>query len=93
MRETWSDDRLDVLNHKVDDGFREVAQRFGQVDQRFAQVDQRFEQVDKRFDRLEDRFERLEYKFDRKFDSLTRTMILGNGAIVAALIGVVATRL
>ena len=45
MRQSWTDDRLDGLNEKVD-------QRFDQVDQRFEQVDQRFDQVDQRFDRV-----------------------------------------
>ncbi len=53
MRQSWSDDRLDHLNRRVDEGFE-------QVDKRFEQVDKRFEQVDKRFDRLEDRFDRLQ---------------------------------
>jgi tetrahydromethanopterin S-methyltransferase subunit G len=42
MRQSWSDDRLDHLNRRVEEGF--------------AQVDQRFEQVDQRFDQLEGRF-------------------------------------
>lgn len=39
MRETWTDERLDYLNRRVDDGFKQVNERFRQVDDRFRQVD------------------------------------------------------
>lgn len=61
MRETWTDARLDDLNHKVDEGFR--------------RMDARFEGLDKRI------------------DGLQRTLIIANGAIVAALIGLLATQI
>ena len=41
-RETWTDERLDDLNDKVDRGF--------------AHVDKRFDKIDKRLDKLEERF-------------------------------------
>ncbi|HKB52056.1 MAG TPA: hypothetical protein VKC63_11610 [Solirubrobacterales bacterium] len=84
MREAWSDDRLDDLNRKVDDGFLSV-------DKRFDAVDKRFDWVDKRFDAIDRRFERLEDKVDARFDSLQRTLILFCGGIIAALLGMVAT--
>jgi hypothetical protein len=42
MRESWTDERLDYLNHRVDDGFKDV--------------DRRLDQIDKRLDRLDDSF-------------------------------------
>ncbi|HEX5608481.1 MAG TPA: hypothetical protein VFX45_00140 [Solirubrobacterales bacterium] len=35
MREAWTDERLDDLSSKVDDGFRRMEDRFAHVDARF----------------------------------------------------------
>lgn len=43
MRETWTDERLDDLNQKVDRGFARVDARFDRVDDRFDQMNERFE--------------------------------------------------
>jgi tetrahydromethanopterin S-methyltransferase subunit G len=32
MRDAWTDERLDDLNHRVKDGFREVDKRFDKVE-------------------------------------------------------------
>jgi hypothetical protein len=34
MRERWTDERLDDLNAKVDDGFRRMDERFNHLDNR-----------------------------------------------------------
>lgn len=65
MRDSWTDDRLDYLNHRVDDGFKHVGVRFDQVDARFDQVDARFVQVDARFVQIEQRS-------DERFDHIVR---------------------
>ena len=52
-------------------------------------VDDGFTRVDARFDRVEDRLEKL----DDRFGSLNRTLIGTGGAIVAALLGIIATQL
>lgn len=72
MREAWTDNRLDDLNHKVDVGFGRVDARFDAMQ---AHIDGRFEGLDKRI------------------DGLQRTLIVSNGAIVAALIGLIATQI
>jgi len=46
VRRGWSDDRIDGLELKVDEGFRHV-------DMRFEQVDKQFDQVNERLGRLE----------------------------------------
>lgn len=46
VRRGWSDDRIDGLERKVDEGFRHV-------DLRFEQVDKQFDQVNERLGRLE----------------------------------------
>ncbi len=81
MRETWTDERLDDLNLKVDRGF-ELMER------RFERVDDRFERVDERFDRVDDRFERVEERLDARFERLYRLIIQLGGGSLAALIGI-----
>jgi hypothetical protein len=82
MRQSWSDDRLDNLNRRVEEGFARVDQRFEQMDQRFvegfARVDQRFEQFEKRFDRLESRFDQL----------LMGIIVVGGGLIASLFVAV-----
>ena len=60
--------------------------RFDTVDSRFDAIDARFGSVDSRFDTI-----------DSRFDAMQRTMIQGfvgmTAAIVAALIGLIATQL
>jgi chromosome segregation ATPase len=104
VRQGSSDDRIDVLERKVDEGFRHVEMRFEHVDQRFEQVEKQFEQVDKRFEGVERRMEngfkelRGEMKggFDRidaRLDAFQRTLILFWGGMMAALIGLIGTQL
>jgi septal ring factor EnvC (AmiA/AmiB activator) len=65
MRQSWSDDRLDVLNRRVGEGFDLVDRKFELVDRRFAQVDQRFAQLDQRLDQIDDRLGRVEGRLDK----------------------------
>lgn len=78
-RETWTDQRLDAFEKKVDDGFAQVNQK----------VDDGFKAVDQRFSRLEGRFEKLE----NSYYALNRTLIGGFFVMIAALLGVIATQL
>lgn len=77
MGEAWTDERLDDLNARVDQGLR-VDERFDRlersVDRRFDKVDERFDRlegsVDKRFDKVDERFDRLEDSVDKRFDKV-----------------------
>jgi uncharacterized protein (DUF3084 family) len=80
QRATWTDERLDDLAQGIDRRFDQVDSRFDQLDRRFEQVDRRFEQVDRRFDRIEDSIRHL-----------TTMMMLTGGALLAALLGAIAT--
>ncbi|TMK58420.1 MAG: hypothetical protein E6G51_03180 [Actinobacteria bacterium] len=72
----------------------------GRLDERFRQIDQRFDGVDRRID---EGFARMDAGFrevNGRFDSLQRTLIqIGFGfgaallALIAALIGTIATQL
>jgi hypothetical protein len=46
-RENWTDQRLDDLNKKVDDGFGRMDRRFENLE---ARMDTRFESMEERFD-------------------------------------------
>jgi tetrahydromethanopterin S-methyltransferase subunit G len=76
-REKWTDERLDDLNTKVDQGFTDLK---AEMKEGFEQVDKRFEQLDKRFDRMEDRYYEL-----------NRTLIGAAVALAVAFIGSTAT--
>jgi ribosome assembly protein YihI (activator of Der GTPase) len=82
MREAWTDERLDYLNHRVDDGFTRVDERFKWIDERFEQIDRRFDKVDAQLQRVNDRI-----------DDLFRVMTQIGGGIGVALIGLIATQL
>lgn len=79
MRQSWSDDRIDGLERKVDEGFRHV--------------DERFEQVDKRLDRVEGELGELRREMNARFDSLQRGMLVFGSTVFAALLGAFATQL
>jgi len=90
-REKWTDDRLDDLNKKVDDGFAETkaemregfARVDGEVKDLRRDMDERFDKVDERFDKVDARFD----KIDERFEALNRALFNGAVVIVAALIG------
>jgi chaperonin cofactor prefoldin len=79
MRETWTDERLDDLNAKVDRGFERIdtdlrslraetgagftAMR-GEMKAGFDKMDERFERMDARFERIDARFERIDPRFE-----------------------------
>jgi hypothetical protein len=49
-REKWTDERLDDLNKKVDEGFADVKT---EMRGRFAGLEARFDKIDERFDRMQ----------------------------------------
>jgi hypothetical protein len=83
MNESWTDGRLDDFAKHVD-------QRFDAVDKRFDAVER---QTKESFDHVGADVRELRKDLNAKFDGLQRTLLLSNGAIVAALIGVIATQL
>jgi hypothetical protein len=92
MREAWTDERLDDLTARVDQGFTRADARTDrfedQVDARFEQVDTRFEKLggklESGFDRIDDRFERFEARMTSRFEWLLRFLL---ASYVTALIG------
>lgn len=91
MRESWTDERMDDLNHRVDNGFGRV-----DADLRSLRSDTMSEfaavrsEIKSEFaavrSEMKAGFDRIEAKFDAKFDDMHRTMIQFAGLMVAALI-------
>src|ERR1700754_5023867 len=94
MRQSWSDDRLDDLNRRVDNGFARVDAEFVElrrdIDQRFARVDAQFAEMrvemNLRFDRLESRFDAMQRTFAQVGFGMA-------GSILLAAAGLIATQL
>ncbi|HEU4599335.1 MAG TPA: hypothetical protein VFS26_06275 [Solirubrobacterales bacterium] len=61
--ESWSDERLDYFEKRVEE--------------RFDRIDKRFEQVDKRFERIEKRLERVETIMVSGFIGLAGLIVSG----------------
>jgi hypothetical protein len=83
-REKWTDERLDDLNKKVDDGFAETKAEmragFGRVD---GEIKELRREMNARFDSFDARFESI----DARFDALSRNLLWGLVTVVVALIG------
>ena len=107
MRESWTDDRLDDLNGKVD-AFRletrtefaavrgEMKEGFDKVDARFERVDARFDKIDARFDKIDARFEKMDERFqvmDTKFVAMYRMMFGFCAGTLIAVLGLLGTQL
>jgi hypothetical protein len=83
MRESWTDARLDDLNGKVDRGFERI-----DADLQAQWAESRNEFIALRSE-MKAGFDRV----DERFDAMYRLMIQLGGAMLAALIGLVATQL
>jgi tetrahydromethanopterin S-methyltransferase subunit G len=79
-RDQWTDERLDDLSAKVDQGFSEVKT---EMREGFARMEARFEKIDERFEKIDERFE----KIDSRFHDLNRTLIGAGAVIIATLLG------
>jgi hypothetical protein len=83
MRETWSDERLDDLNGKVDRGFERI-----DAGLRSLRAETRAEFTAMRGE-MKAGFE----KVDGRFEAMYRLMLQLGGGVLAALIGLIATQL
>jgi hypothetical protein len=90
-REKWTDERLDDLNKKVDDGFADtkavIADTKTEMRAGFARVDGEIKELRRE---MNARFERVDARFDSidaRFDSLKRNLLAGLVAVVVTLIG------
>lgn len=83
-RETWTDERLDDLNKKVDNGFADTKAKmragFARVD---GEIKELRSEMNARFNKVEERFDSI----NERFEALDRTLIGGLFVVVAAIIG------
>lgn len=77
IRET--NNRITLLEQKID-------QRFGQIDQRFGQIDQRFGQIDQLIAHLEQRIAQIDQRIDKLFFFILATLVSSIGALISTLI-------
>ncbi len=100
MRQSWTDDRMDDLNGKVDVLRVETRTEFkairGEMKTEFAAVRTEMKEG---FDRVDERFERLLYKIDERFQGMDERMLATHrmmfgfcGLMFAALIGLIAAQ-
>jgi flagellar capping protein FliD len=88
MRSTWTDERMDDLNCRVEELNRDMDARFDSVDARFDSIDQRFVSIDQRFVSIDRRLEALDERIDRRFDALQYTMLrIGAGMLATLAVG------
>lgn len=87
-KEQWTDQRLDDLNKKVDDGF---ARLDGNIRDLRLEVKHQGEslrmEMNARFEKIDARFE----KIDERFEALGRALLAAAVAIIVALIGCTAS--
>jgi tetrahydromethanopterin S-methyltransferase subunit G len=86
-RDSWTDERLDDLNAKVDHGFEAVDRRFGEVDRRFEEVNRKLDRIDRRFEQFDARFDALQRTLINAVVALCGCMITGFAGVIALLIG------
>lgn len=87
-RENWTDERLDDLNKKVDDGFADTKAEMrtgftrvdGEIRELRSEMNARFNSIDARFDKLND-------SVNARFDRMQHTLIGSAVAVVLAIIG------
>ena len=85
MRQSWTDDRLDDLSHRMDERFDHVED---EMDRRFSHVEG---EMDRRFNHVEGEIDRRFSHVDKDIrelrtvmNALQRTMIQVGGGLIAA---------
>lgn len=89
VREAWTDERLDQGFREVRAEMRELRVEIGQVREALGELRAEIKGLEKKFDAKFD-------AVDKRFDDLMRTMQIGFGligAVLVALVGMVATQL
>lgn len=108
MRQSWTDDRMDDLNGKVDSLRLETRTEFkairGEVKEEFhavrTEMKEEFAAVRTEmkagFDRVDKKFDKIDERFqamDARLIGIYRTMVVFCGTAMAALIGFIATQI
>jgi DNA anti-recombination protein RmuC len=97
-RSSWSDDRLDHLESRMDKGFSRVDERFNHLESRMdarfhhfeGEINRRFEKVDARFNRFEGEVSQRLDRIDSTLHEIHRSMWVTLAGMFAALVGLIA---
>ena len=97
---TWTDDKIDALDGKVDALTTRVDVLDGKVDTLITQVgvldtkvDERFRAVNQQLKDLKAGQTQMNDRFDAKFDALNRTLLQLGGGLIGTLIAGIVTLL
>jgi hypothetical protein len=82
MREKWTDERLDDLNHRVDEGFREIREEMRALR---VEMNARFDAMDKRFDGMDARFDAMQRTMLHAIVAMSAAFLAGFGGLVALI--------
>jgi predicted nucleic acid-binding Zn-ribbon protein len=88
VREAWTDERLDKLENRMDEGFREVRAEIRSIRGDMGELRGEIGQVREELGELRAEIKGLEKKFDAKFDAMNRTLQIGFGLIGSVLVGI-----
>jgi hypothetical protein len=82
VREAWTDERLDDLNHRVDEGFRDIREEMRALR---SEMNARFEAIDARFEGFDARLDALQRTMLQGFIAMTAGMLTGFGGLAALI--------
>ena len=89
VREAWTDERLDDLNHRVDRGFREGREEIrdvrAEVRDLRSEMNERFATVDARFEAMDARLDGIQRSMNQLTVALASTMLAGFAAMTAVI--------
>ena len=83
-RESWSDERLDDLNARMEKGFDEVK---GEIREVKGEVRELRQEMNGRFESLEVRFDSRFNSIEARLDGLNRTLVIGMVSMTASIVG------
>jgi hypothetical protein len=82
-REKWTDERLDDLNKKVDDGFHEMREEFRALR---GEMKAGFDRVNGQFDRVNEQMLAMQRTILQLFGGMIATMLVGFLAVIATIL-------
>jgi hypothetical protein len=80
---TWTDEKLDLLDKKVEVGFARTDERFKAIDRQLEDLKAGQAQMNDKFDAMNGRFDAM----NGRFDAMQRTLIQVGFSLVVGLIG------
>lgn len=82
MRESWTDERLDDLNGRVSEGFRQVDERFGRVE---GEIRDLRNEMNDRFDRVNERLDSIQRLIAFGAVAMSGSFLAGFAALASQL--------